>query len=197
MNSRTKGIAASTVGYLCLGIGAWMVAMSGAGWYSPQFGVAILLPLSVVLLAIGILALTADRGLDAVAFFGGAVLFGFGATYVVSIGAERVTMSLSYMGWFAATLAVYFLCLSAGSLRSGGPRAAFFAGTWISLGCLAIAGWSATQGWEIAAGYLGLITSLLAFATAGSEVVSFGKMENPNLPNFEMPRTTARPMAAD
>jgi succinate-acetate transporter protein len=195
MNNRTKAVAVSTVGFLCVAIAGWMVSMSGAGWYSPQFSAAILLPLSIVLLAMGILSFVADRGLDAIVFFGGAGVFGSAAAYVATIGTQRVTMSLSYMGWFACMWAVYFLCAWAGSMRSGAIRSGFLLGAWLSLGCLAIAGWSASGGWEMAAGYLGLITAILAFGTAGYEIVTYGRITNPNL---EVPRTTAaRPMAAD
>jgi succinate-acetate transporter protein len=193
MNSRSRAVVASTVGYMCLAIGGWMASMTGAGWYSAQTSTAILLPLAIVLLAIGILSFVADRGLDAVVFFGGAGVFGSAAVYTAMLGTQRITMSLSYMGWFACMWAIYFLCVSVGSMRSGRARMGFLVGTWVALGCLAIAGWAASPGWEIAAGYVGLITSLLAFSAAGAEIVGLGRMANPNL---EMPRT-ARPMAAD
>lgn len=193
MISRSKTMAVSAVGFMCLAIGGWMIAMSGAGWYSPQFGAAILVPLAIVLLVIGILSFVADHGLDAVVFFGGAGLLGSVGTYVTTIGSPRVTMSLSYMGWFACAWAVYFLCAWAGSMRSGAIRSGFLLGMWVTLGCVAIADWSASGGWEMVAGYLGLITSLLAFATAGTEIVSYGRVANPNV---DLP-TTARPMAAD
>lgn len=194
MNTRARGVAVSTVGYLCLAIGAWMTSMTNAAWFSRSYSTAILFPLAIILAVMGILAFVQDRGLDAVVFFGGGALLGSIATYLAAVDLTRMTEPLSYTGWFACTWGVYFLCAWLGSLRSGVARSAFIFGMWVTLGCLAIAGWTAAQGWMIAGGYLGLITSLIAFGTAGTEIARYGRVANPNV---EVVVPAPRPMAAD
>ena len=72
-----KAVITSTVGYMCLGLTGWMVSMPNAGWFDQVqgHGTAMLLPLALVLVVMGILAFLNERMLDAVIFFGGAGLF--------------------------------------------------------------------------------------------------------------------------
>lgn len=202
MISRARGIAISTVGYLCLAIGGWMLSMTNAAWYSRAYSAAILLPLAIVLAVMGILAFVQDRALDAVVFFGGGALFGSIAAYIAAASFAAVNMTgfvepLSYIGWFACAWAVYFLCAMVGSVRTGAARTSFLGGMFVTLGCLAIAGWSGVHGWAIVGGYLGLITSLIALGTAGSEARHFGQLATPHEVEGTQTTTTTRPMAAD
>lgn len=197
MNYKTKGVATSTVGYMLVAISGWMLSMSSAGWYSHTIGVSFLLGLAIVLAVMGILAFEADRGLDAVVFFGGTAIMGTIFAYEGMVATTHVAQPLSYIGWFAAMWAIYYCCTWVGSLRSGFTRSGFLLGLWLTLGVLAIGGWTGVGDWLIAGGYLGLITSVLAFVTAGSEIIHYGVIANPNL---EVPGTTtgtAHPMAAD
>lgn len=197
MNIRVRGVASSTVGYMLVAISGWMLSMSAAGWYSNTIGVAYVPALSLVLLVMGILAFVADRGLDAVVFFGAAAILGSVFTYEGMVAGAHIAQPLTYIGWFAAMWAIYYCCTWLGSRRSGFTRSWFLLGVSLTFIVLAIGGWTGMTGWLIAGGYLGLISSALAFVTAGSEIIRYGMTANPNL---ELPGTTtgtAHPMAAD
>ena len=193
MNTRTKAVAVATVGYMCLAITGWMLQMSGASWFSRPFGWAILYPLAVLLAVMGILSFTQNRGLDSIVFFGGAGLLGTIAAYVPAHAYIGVTAPRTYLGWFACLWGIFFLYVWAASFKSGFPRMLFLLALWLSLGSIAIGNWSGVGGWIMAGGYLGLISSALAFVVSGSEIVRYGRITNPNV---EVPGT-ARPMAAD
>jgi len=197
MNTRARGVAISTVGYMCLAIGGWMLSMSAADWYAHTLGVAFLVSLSIVLAIMGVLAFVADRGLDAVVFFGGAAILGVMFTLEGIATVAHVTRPLTYIGWFSCMWAIYYACTWVGSLRSGVMRSSFLLGLWLTLGVLAIGAWSGVAGWMIAGGYLGLITSLAAFATAGSEIIRYGVSANPNAEITATSTGAARPIAAD
>lgn len=198
MNTRARGIAVSTVGYMVMAIAGWMLSMSAAQWYTNTLGASFLIALTIVLAIMGILAFVADRGLDSVVFFGGAAILGSIFAYEGMVATAHVAQPLTYIGWFACMWAIYFICTWVGSLRAGATRSLFLLGLWLTMGVLAIGGWTGVGGWMIAGGYLGLITSALAFITAGSEIVRHGVIANPNV---EVSGTTtpgtAHPMAAD
>lgn len=198
MNYRTRGVASSTVGYMLVAISGWMLSMSPARWYTNTVGVSFLMALAIVLAVMGILAFVADRGLDSIVFFGASAILGTVFAYEGMVATTRVAQPLTYMGWFSCMWAIYFGCTWIGSLRSGATRSAFLGGLTLTLIVLAIGGWTGVGGWLVAGGYLGLITSLLAFITAGSEIIHHGLIANPNL---EVPPATttgtAHPMAAD
>lgn len=201
MNTRARGIAISTVGYMAVAIGGWMLSMTAAQWYTRALSPAFLVPLTLVLGIMGILAFVADRGLDSVVFFGFAAVMGSIATYTSTVFYARAIEPLTYIGWYAGMFAIYFICTWAGSFRSGATRSVFLLGLWLTLGVLAIGGWTGVTGWMIAGGYLGLITSVIAFAVAGSEMVRNGRLANPNeeilITSTTTTTSTARPMAAD
>lgn len=197
MNYKTRGVASSTVGYMLVAISGWMLSMSSAGWYSHTIGVSFLLGLGMVLAIMGILAFVADRGVDAIVFFGGATILGTIFAYESMVATAHIAQPLTYIGWFSAMWAIYYGCTWLGAMRTGFTRSFFLLGLWLTFGVLAIGGWTGVVGWLIAGGYLGLITSVLAFVTAGSEIIHYGAIANPNL---EVPGTTtgtAHPMAAD
>jgi succinate-acetate transporter protein len=193
MNSRARAVAISTVGYLFIAITFWMVSMTNAGWYSQLYSVSMLASIAIGLAIMGILAFVAGRGLDSGVFFGAGALLGSVASYVAVATNVRVTYPLTYLGWFASMFGIYFLCLWGASLRSGMTRSGFLLTLWLALGCMAIGGWSGVGGWAIAGGYLGLISACFAFVTAGTEIVRFGRVANPN----QDVAPIARPMAAD
>lgn len=195
MNSRAKGVAVSTVGYMFVAISLWMMSMTNAGWYGRQYSISMLYPMALILGVIAILAFVANRGLDAVVFFGGATMLGVGATYLAIMDNTHATVPITYGGWFAAMWTIYFISVWASSLKSGVSRSGFLLTLWLALGCAAIGGWTAVTGWFIAAGYLGLISACFAFVAAGSEIVRFGRAVNPNLEVSA--GSAARPMAAD
>ena len=191
MNSRGKGVAISTVGYLCLAVLGWMISMTDASWFSRQYGMALLYPLILVLGVMGILSFLQSRALDTVVFFGGAALLGSASAYNASFNLTRLTDPHSYLGWFAFLWALFFFYVWLGSFKSGTGRMLFLLGTWLTLLSLAIGGWSMAQGWVILAGYIGLATSIVAGLTSASEIVRFGMTGDANVPRVEAPRAIA------
>lgn len=197
MHTRTRGIAISTVGYMFVAIATWMLSMSSARWYTNTLGVSFLISMGIVLAIMGILAFVADRGLDAVVFFGGAAVLGTIFAYEGVVATTHLAQPLTYVGWFAAMWAIYYGCTWIGSLRSGATRSAFLLGSWLTFIVLAIGAWTGVGGWMVAGGYLGLITAVLAFVTAGSEIIHYGVLANPNAEITGTTTTPTRTMAAD
>jgi uncharacterized protein len=191
--SRTngKGVAISTVGYMCLAASGWMISMTYADWFSKQFGMALLYPVAIVLGVMGILSFFESRVLDAVVFLGGATLLGSACAYNATGQGARMSDPTTYLGWFAIVWAVIFAYIWVGSYKSGITRMLFLLGAWLTMLALAIGGWSGGKDWVILAGYLGLITSILAGVASASEIIRFGHLGNPNLPNVEVPRAIA------
>lgn len=193
MNTNSRALAVSTVGYLCLALAGWMLSMCTASWFSQQFGVTLLYPIAVVLAVMGILSFIQGRALDAIVFFAGTTLLGIGSAYTAMMNAGRVADPASYLGWFAFLWAIFFCYIWAGSFKSGMPRTLFLLGLWVTMLVLAIGSWTGVSGFLTAGGYLGLITSCFAIVTSAGEVLRRGAGGNPNLENTGQ----AKPIAAD
>ncbi len=192
MSINGKVVAISTVGYMCLAVAGWMISMTFAAWFPGQYAFALLDPLVLVLGVMGILAFVESQTLDAIVFLGGAAMLGSAEHgYIASVDVTRMTGPHSYLGWFAVLWAVFFAYVWVGSLKSGMSRMLFLLGLWLSMLSLALGGWSGMQGWVMLGGYLGLITSILAGVTSAAEIIRFGNIGNPNLPNMERPRAIA------
>ena len=190
----SRAVAVSTVGYLCLGLGGWMVSMNAAGWFSGEHGVALLYPLSLILAVMGVLGFVCGRGLDAIIFFTGAILFGSTSAYSVMVGTGKTPDPYSYLGWFACLFAIFFGYIWAGSFKSGRTRSLFLLGTWLTMIVAAIGAWTSVDGFYMASGYIGLITSAIAMVVSANEVIRLGSNVNPNV---ETVGPIVKPMAAD
>lgn len=190
----SRGVAVSTVGYLCLGLAGWMISMSAAGWFHGAYAVGLLYPLSILLAIMGILGFVCGRGLDAIVFFTGAILFSSASAYMGMIGAGRTEQPVSFLGWFACLFAIFFGYIWVGSFKSGRNRFLFLLGTWVTMILTAIGAWTGTAGLYVASGYIGLITSAIAMIASANEVIRLGSSANPNL---EAVGPTVKPMAAD
>lgn len=190
----SRGVAASTVGYLCFGLAGWMISMCVAGWFTGQYGLGLLYPLSIILAIVAILAFVSGRGLDSIVFFCGAILFSTSGVYRAMIGTGKTPDPVSYLGWYACLFAIFFGYIWAGSFKSGISRSLFLLGTWLTMILAAIGAWTMTSAFFIASGYLGLIASAIAMVTSANEVIRLGSNVNPNV---ETTGPTVRPMAAD
>lgn len=190
----SRAVAVSTVGYLCFGLAGWMISMDAAGWFPGAYGASILYPLSVVLVIMGILGFVCGRGLDAIIFFTGAILFSTTSAYGVAVGAGKTPDPASYLGWYACLFAIFFGFIWAGSFKSGRTRSLFLLGTWLTMILAAIGAWTGVNVLFIASGYMGLITSAIAMITSANEVIRLGSNVNPNI---ETEGPTIKPMAAD
>ena len=190
----SRAVAVSTVGYLCLGLAGWMVSMNAAGWFSDVHGVALLYPLSLILAVMGVLGFVCGRGLDAIIFFTGAVLFGSTSAYSVMVGTGKTPDPYSYLGWFACLFAIFLGYIWAGSFKSGRTRSLFLLGTWLTMIVAAIGAWTSVDGFYMASGYIGLITSAIAMVVSANEVIRLGSNVNPNV---ETVGPIVKPIAAD
>jgi len=189
MYSKGRGVCVAAVGYLCLFVMGWMISMKDAGWYSRAYDLRMLSPLVIILGVMGILAFVQSRALDTIIFFSGAAAFGSAVVYHWSFLAynpnlitTRMTEPTSFLGWFAILWAIVFCYLWASSFRSGAGRMLFLLGTWVSLLVLAISAWTGAAGWLIAAGYIGLATSVIAGVVSAGEIIAYGRVGNANLP---------------
>ena len=192
LNSR--GVAVSTVGYLCFGLAGWMVCMNAAGWFSGVHEIALLYPLSIILAVMGVLGFVCGRGLDSIIFFTGAILFGSTSAYSVMVAAGKTPDPYSYLGWFACLFAIFFGYIWAGSFKSGRTRSLFLLGTWLTMISAAIGAWTSVPGFYTASGYIGLFASAIAMIVSANEVIRLGNNVNPNM---ETVGPNVKPMAAD
>jgi succinate-acetate transporter protein len=173
-----KAAITSTVGYMCLALTGWMVSMPNAGWFDQVqgHGTAMLFPLALVLIVMGILAFVNERTLDAVIFFGGAGLFWSAHEFLMgtAVAAGGPPESTRYTGWYWFIWAVFFCYVWLGSFKAGLERMLFLLGLWLTLLALAIAGWTDLHGFQILGGYLGLATAILAAITSAMAVIGHG-----------------------
>ncbi len=171
MNNKTT--ITSTIGFMCLALTGWMLSMSNAGWFDKPYehGLAMMLPLAIVLGVMGILAFFNERALDAVIFFGGAGLFWSGFVYRTAVTAMDPS---SYSGWYFFIWAVFFCYVWFGSFKAGTTRLLFLLGLWLTLLALAIGDWSNLHGFTLLGGYLGLATAILAAIISAMAVVTHG-----------------------
>jgi uncharacterized protein len=190
----SRGVAVSTVGYLCFGLAGWMISMSNAGWYSGAYALGLLYPLSIVLAVVGVLGFVCGRGLDSIIFFTGAILFSSSSAYMAMVDAGKTPQPVSFLGWFACLFAIFFGCIWAGSFRSGRIRSLFLLGAWLTMILAAIGSWTFVGGFFKASGYLGLITAAVAMIASANEVIRLGGNANPNI---DTTGATVKPMAAD
>jgi succinate-acetate transporter protein len=183
MNSKSKAVATTTVGYMCLALTGWMISMPNASWFSKPYGhgLAMMYPLAIVLGLMGILSFFQGRGLDAIIFFGGAGLFWSDSIYLTAANAGNALDPQSYAGWYAFIWAVFFCYVWLGSFKSGITRMLFLLGLWLTLLALAIGNWGILHGIIVLGGYLGLITSILAAIISAFDVITRGmKGGDPN-----------------
>lgn len=170
-------VTTSTVGYMALALTGWMLSMTAAGWYAQIYGPgsSLMLPFSLLLAIIGILAYLHGRSLDSIVFFAFAVLFTAGHSGIVSMAAGMPAAPMSYMGWFWIAWTVAFGYLWLGSFRAELPRQLFLLGITLTFLAKALYGWTDARVFELISGYLGLISSIIAAIISASDVIVFGR----------------------
>jgi uncharacterized protein len=172
-----KAAITSTIGYMCLALTGWMLSMPNAGWFdvSHGHGTAMLYPMAIVLIVMGILSFVNERTIDAIIFFGGAGLFWAGSQYLIGVAAVGSDEPVRYSGWYWFIWAVFFCYVWIGSLTVGIVRMLFLLGLWLTLLALAIGFWISSHGFSVLGGYLGLITSILAAINSAVAVITHEK----------------------
>lgn len=182
-------VTTSTVGYMALALTGWMLSMTAAGWYDRFYlaGTSLLLPFSLLLAIIGVLAYLHGRSLDSIAFFAFAALFTAARAMLAVAGAEAAA-PMSYVGWFWMVWTVFFAYLWLGSFRAELPRQLFLLGITLTFLAKAIYGWTDLRILELISGYLGLISSIIAAVISASDVIEFGREgHSPNVDHVEHP----------
>jgi succinate-acetate transporter protein len=168
-----------------------MLSISNAGWFATAHGhgTAMMLPLSLILVVIGILAFTNERALDAVIFFGGAGLFWSGHEYLLSLGTASGASAdpAHYAGWYWFVWAVFYFYVWLGSFKAGLFRMLFLLGLWLTLLALAIGEWAGLHAITKVGGYLGLITAVLAAIVSALAVVGHGSALGSGTPRATSP----------
>jgi len=174
-STENRCVTTSTIGYMCLALTLWMVSMSMAGWFSQIYahGADMLTPMAVILALMGILAHLRARSLDAIVFFGGALLF-----WTAHAAAGASGEPASYAGWYWAVWTVFFGYLWLGSFHASLPRQLFLLGMTLLLLTAALNMWTGLRILQVISGYIGLITALLAALISASGIIIFGKEQH-------------------
>lgn len=172
-----KAAITSTIGYMCLALTGWMLSMPNAGWFDVAHGhgPAMLYPMGVVLIVMGILSFMNERTLDAIIFFGGAGLFWAGHEYLIGVAVVGSDEPARYSAWYWFIWAVFFFYVWLGSFSAGIVRMLFLLGLWLTLLALAIGFWMGSHSFTVLGGYLGLITSILAAINSAMAVIPHEK----------------------
>ncbi len=166
-SSASRATIVATVGFMCLGLAGWMISMANAGWFEKVYpgGTSLLLPFSIVLAVVGILAFVDQRTLDAVIFLGGA-----GFLWSQHLGAGSAQPA-HYVGWYAIIWAVYFFYLWLAALKADMVRMLFLLGLWLTLLAIALDYWGLGHLLMVIGGYIGLATSVLAIIVSASAIL--------------------------
>ncbi len=171
-SAENRCVTTSTIGYMCLALTLWMASMSTAGWYDRMYahGTALLLPMAAGLALMGILAHLRARSLDAVVFFGGALMLWSAHAAGMSTGEPA-----SYTGWYWAVWAAFFGYVWLGSFHASLPRQLFLLGLTLLLLAGALHQWTGLAVLRVIGGYIGLITALLAGLVSASGFIAYGR----------------------
>lgn len=174
-SKENRCVTTSTIGYMCLALTLWMASMTTAGWYAQMYahGTGLLVPMALGLGVMGILTHLRSRSLDAVVFFGGALLLW--SVHMTGQVATGMAEPASYTGWYWAVWAVFFGYVWLGSFHASLPRQLFLLGLTLLLFCGALHNWTGVSVFRVIGGYIGLITALLATLVSASGFISFGK----------------------
>lgn len=156
----------TALGYFGIFIAAWMINMVFCGWFGesiPHVGYLITLILGGVLPSVvGILTYFKGKSLDTI------ILLAFG-TFSIMLGLYGLTIedtlmeiTSGYDGWANIALAAFFFCLWMVSFGRDTGRNLFLLGLWLTFIAHAIGHWTSAMVLFLIAGYIGLITALLA-----------------------------------
>lgn len=195
-SKENRCVTTSTIGYMCLALTLWMASMTSAGWYERMYahGTGLLLPMALGLGVMGILTHLRSRSLDAVVFFGGALLLWSAHVAARAAAGASITEPMSYTGWYWGVWFVFFGYVWLGSFHASLPRQLFLLGLTLLLLCGALHDWTGLGVFRVIGGYIGLISALLAALVSASGFMSFGKESHS--PNDEQHTTGGQPHAA-
>jgi succinate-acetate transporter protein len=161
-----KFSAAASLGYASLFISMWMWYMNYTGWTaigSASDIVPIMMILGIVIALSGIFSfLNGDRVEPILFLIVAAYLFSYSLRFVMYPNLPANTNAAITDGWFHILIAVVIFCLWLGSLNGKVLRQLFFLGLWLAELGAAISNWTAATIFAMIAGYIGLISAILA-----------------------------------
>lgn len=173
-------LASSTaIGYAGIFIAGWMVSIIDAGWFAapmPHDGVITVMIVGGILVALaGIMSFFQGKTLEMTVFLGlGALFFSFALSVTTASGMNS-NMFSAYDGWLDLVWAVFFACLWIASFGAGLFKNLFLLGLWILFLIGAISNWAMSPGIQIIAGYVSLVTALIAGYILLNEIISANK----------------------
>jgi uncharacterized protein len=179
MNSNSKAVVTTTMGYMGIALSGWMIGMFNTGWFSTlnERALALSCGMAIIMGLMGILSYLQNRSLDAIVFLGmGGMRWVF--YFYRSTGA---TAPPSYVGWYVFVWGIFFCYVWLGSFRSGTLRMLFLLAMTLSSFAEALGNWTGMHGFIIVCGYLGLTSSLLAAIISAMAVIRHGQSGDPNL----------------
>lgn len=164
---KAKSVVTSTVGYMCLGVVIWMNSLQAAGWVSTAGGhaTALVYPLALILVLMGILAYLGESALDAVIFF-------VGAAYMLTqhyMGGDMADPA-GAIGWSGLVWAVVVCYIWLGSFNAGTPRMLFLLASWLGFLSGAIGAWTSVHFFGVLDGYLSLLAGVLALIVSACAI---------------------------
>ena len=159
--------AAVTLGYAVLFISLWLWYMGYAGWLAvdsmTDFVPAIMILGGAVLAIAGLFSFFNSDKIDTVIFFiVSSYSFAFSLRFIMYPGLAANSNPAVTDAWTHIVLAVVIFCLWFASLKGNVFRQLFLLGLWLTELGAAIFNWTGAMIFAFIAGYIGLITALLA-----------------------------------
>lgn len=162
MNDRS--VSTATIGYMGYALSFWLIGLSVTGWVhsaNPAIS-AMTIPLSILLLVVGILAVANERTLDGVVFLSGAALLWSSHALIRTAMLPHGGVTPGFAGWFWMVWAAFYAWVCVAALRDGRMRRVFLLGVALTYLAFGVSDWAGLRSVEAVAGYLALVTALLA-----------------------------------
>lgn len=176
-NSQTANPTAA--GYLGVFAATWMISMIFAGWFGktiPHVGYLISLIIGGVLpLVTAVMLYHRGDTLDTIILLAFSSFVGLVGIYGLSLETTLLETATAYDGWINALWGIFFLSLWYGTLGRNTGRSIFLLAFGATSLAHAIGHWTQVTIVFLIAGYLGLITSLLAGYISVNE--AFGTLD--------------------
>lgn len=175
MNNRS--VSTATLGYMAYALSFWLIGVVVAGWSNASSASlwTLALPLVILLLVVGILAVVQGRTLDSIAFLAGAALLWSTHAFVSLAMVPHGLASSGFAGWFWIVWAAFYGWVFVAALNAGRTRMVFLLGVALTYLAFAIADWGQVHVIEVIGGYLSLATALIAAAISASEINGHGR----------------------
>ncbi|MGH8282229.1 MAG: hypothetical protein ACRESE_00075 [Gammaproteobacteria bacterium] len=174
MNNRL--VISSTIGFMCIGLVAWMADLSPTTWVAGPNMHATLMAFTLGTVILGVIAILSffhGRTLDAIIFFGAAGYF-FTVRHTGMGHMGMMGDSMGTFGWFYLIWAVFFFYVWLGSFKAGWARSLFLLTAWLAILAFCLSSWIGWHGFDYIGGYIGLFAGLVAAYISAAEIINHG-----------------------